>query len=241
MNRPIADRLKRLNRRDWNVYRDRVARFEAASSGSSGAPTIDDFLASPEQQPLRSLLLIHLIKEEYERKRGHGEIVAMADYFERFPELSADPIAMEELRSWEGKLTGLIEKDAEALSPPSLPPGYRFIRELPRGGMSRLFLVANGTGGLEVLKQIDPARRGNDDDVKRFENEISLARALAAKGIGVVAVFFAGQVDGLLFCTVPYCAGGSLRDRMRAREGKPLVARDAARLIAALARTVQKL
>ena len=240
MNHPIADHLKRLSRRDWNVYRETIAHFEAAWSGPAGDPRIDDFLASPERQPLRSLLLIHLIKEECERKRAQGEILTMAGYFDRFPELIADSFATEELRSWDDKLTGSIENDDEALPPASLPPGYRLIRELPRGGMSRLFLVANATGGLEVLKQIDPARRGNDDDVKRFENEISLARELAAKGIGVVAVFFAGQVDGQLLYTMPYCAGGSLRDRIRAHEGKPLFARDAARLIAALARTVQK-
>ncbi len=107
--------------------------------------------------------------------------------------------------------------------------------------MSRLFLVAAENGAWEVLKQIDPARQGNEADVKRFENEINLAGSLAAKGVGVVPVKWVGRVDGQLAYTMPYCAGGSLRDRLRSRGGKPLAPPDAARLACALARTVQKL
>ena len=81
--------------------------------------------------------------------------------------------------------------------------------------MSRLFLVDNPGGGREVLKQIDPARSSSARDLRRFENEIDLARRLAAKGVGVVEVSLVGQVDGRLCYTMPYCAGGSLRDRLR--------------------------
>jgi serine/threonine-protein kinase len=238
---PIPDRLKALPRDDWNIYRNTAARYEAAWSESGGPPVIEDFLPPPQSQPLRSLLLVHFIKEEFERRHGQGEAIAMVRYFDRYPELHEDPFAIQSLRSWEARLTGLAAGHVEALPPPPLPDGYRFIRELPRGGMSRLFLIENPDGGLEVLKQIDPARRGDVSDVKRFENEINLARSLAAKGVAVVPVSFVGQTGGQLAYTMPYCSGGSLSDRLLMLGGEPLSPVDATRLVIALARTVQKL
>ena len=67
------------------AYREVAARYEEAWSGGAQPPAIDDFLPSPAHQPLRSLLLIHLIKEEYERRRGQGEAFTMARYFEHLP------------------------------------------------------------------------------------------------------------------------------------------------------------
>jgi serine/threonine protein kinase len=238
---PIPDRLKGLARDDWNAYRETTARYEAAWSEPFAPPAIDDFLPSLERPALRSLLLIHLIKEEYERRYSQGNAVAMARYIERYHELNGDRFAIQSLQSWESRLTGSVEHDVDSIPPPPLPKGYRLIRELPRGGMSRLFLIANASGGREVLKQIDPARRGNETDVKRFENEMNLARSLAAKGIGVVPVTFVGQIEGQLAYAMPYCEGGSLREHLDARGRKPLVPFDAARLVLALARTIQKL
>jgi tetratricopeptide (TPR) repeat protein len=186
-------------------------------------------------------LLVHFIKEEYERRHDQGEPVAMAGYFERFPELRDDLIAFQSLRSWEARLTGSDGGIVEAVALPPLPSGYRFVRELPRGGMSRLLLVETARGTLEVLKQIDFARGGDLASLERFENEISLARGLAAKGVAVVPVSWVGQVGGRLSYTMPYCAGGSLRDLLKEREGKPLDPLDAAQLILTLARTVQRL
>ena len=64
---PIHVRLKGLARDDWETYRDTTARYEAAWSAAVDPPVIDDFLPPPGHQPLRSLLLTHLIQEEYER------------------------------------------------------------------------------------------------------------------------------------------------------------------------------
>jgi serine/threonine-protein kinase len=234
--------LKGLARVDWQAYRDTATRYEAAWSASGDAPVIDDFLPAPGHQPLRSLLLIHLIQEEYERRVGHGEPATITGYFDRFPELRDDPSAIHELRSWEDQVALSTERDEKPTPPlPALPAGYRFLRELPGGGMSRLFLVENSSGGREVLKQIDPARAGNIGDLQRFENEIELAKHLAAEGVSVVAVSFVGQVDGWLAYTMPYCEGGSLRDRLCASAGKTMRPHDAARLLIALARIVQRL
>ncbi len=238
---PIADRLKNLPRGDWMAYREAAARYEAAWSGATPPPTIDDFLPSPSCEPMRSLLLIHLIKEEYEQRWGQGENFAIGRYFERFPELYPDRVAREELLAWEAKLRGSSSVMTAVRPLPSLPKGFRLVRELARGGMSRLFLIEDANGGTAVLKQIDPSRCGNTADLKRFENEIVLARDLAAKGVGVVPVFLAGEIDGQLYYTMPFCAGGSLRDRLVARRPQPLSPPDAAALVVALARIVQKL
>jgi tetratricopeptide (TPR) repeat protein len=238
---PIPVRLKGLPRVDWETYRDTAERYEAAWSMAAHPPVIDEFLPAPGHQPLRSLLLIHLIQEEYERRRAQGEVVAMTGYFDRFPELNDDRSAIHELTSWEDQVLFSSDREEEPLPQPALSAGYRFICELSGGGMSRLFLVESSSGGREVLKQIDPARAGNVGDVRRFENEIELARRLASKGVGVVMVTFVGRVDGRLAYAMPYCEGGSLRDRLVAAAGKPLPPQDAARLLLALARTVQKL
>jgi tetratricopeptide (TPR) repeat protein len=242
---PIAERLELLPRADWIEYRNTAASFESAWSDADSPPQIDAFLPEPQRQPLRSLVLIHCIKEEYERRRAQEGGIEMTGYLERFPELRDDAFAVEALRSWEATLTvvtpTLAAAIAEPEAPPVLPAGYRLIRELPRGGMSRLFLTEGPDGTREVLKQIDPSRQGIEADRRRFENEIKLAQDLAAKGIRVVPVSLVSRAGDQLAYTMPYCAGGSLRDRLKARGGAPLSAGEAAQLVVALSRTVQKL
>ncbi len=238
---PIPDRLKRLLQVDWNAYRETAARYEAAWSDSGEPPVLDDFLPAPDRRPLRALLLIHLIKEEYERRHDRDSTVAMAEYFDRFPELRDDKLAIAELRLWADRISGSAMQNTVAALPPSLPEGYRFLKELARGGMSRLFLIEDAHGVRKVLKQIDATRRDNAADILRFENEIRLARDLSAKGVGIVPASLVHEVDTQLAYMMPYCAGGSLRDRLMARRGQPLEPPDAARLVVALARTVQRL
>jgi hypothetical protein len=96
---PVPIRMKSLSRTDWDAYRETAAQFEAAWADSGEPPALDDFLPAPGHQPLRSLLLIHLIKEEYERRHDRDPSVVMAEYFDRFPELRDDLQALEELRS----------------------------------------------------------------------------------------------------------------------------------------------
>ena len=81
-------------------------------------------------EPLRSLLLIHMIKEEYERRRDEDGTVPMAQYLDRFPELRDDEEALQELWSWERTLTGSRDGTTEAIDAPTLPVGYRFLREI---------------------------------------------------------------------------------------------------------------
>ena len=237
----IPARLRALSRDDWTAYREAAARYEAAWTAESDPPVIGDFLPPPRHQPMRSLLLVHLIKEEYERRYIEGEAIAMAPYLDRFPELRDDPPALDELRGWERTLARPAALETITIAPPGMPAGYRLLRELPGGGMSRLFLVEGAGGSQEVLKQVDPTRWGNETDLRRFENEIHLAGSLAARGVAVVPVTWVGQVEGHPTYAMPFCAGGSLRDRLRALGGRPLDPPDAARLALALARIVQQL
>src|SRR5579883_1845711 len=181
---PISGRLTGLPGDDWRAYRQATARYEAAWSDSAEPPAIEDFLPTPGHEPLRSLLLLHLIKEEYERRHGEDPTVAIARYLDRFPELCDDPPAVEELRAWERTMAGSASVETQTIAPPALPDGYRFLRELARGGMSRLFLVAGRDGAREVLKQVDPMRTDGGADLERFENEIKQAGGLAARGVG---------------------------------------------------------
>ena len=237
----IHSRLMTLSRDDWAAYREAAARYEAAWSGEADPPVMDGFLPPPGHQPLRSLLLVHLIKEEYERRTLAGGPLAMAPYLDRFPELRDDRPALEELRAWERTLARPGVLETITIAPPAMPAGYRFVRELTGGGMSRLFLVETAGGAQEIIKQVDPARWGNETDLRRFENEIHLAGSLAARGVAVVPITWVGRVEGQLAYAMPFCAGGSLRDRLRAIGGRHLDPPVAAGLVLALARIVQQL
>src|SRR5262245_48114502 len=88
---PIPNRLKDLSRDDWTTYREAAGGDEAAWSGPVRPPPHHGLPPPRGHQPLRVLPLVRLIKEEYERRHDEDEAVAMAQYFDRFPELRADP------------------------------------------------------------------------------------------------------------------------------------------------------
>ena len=106
--------------------------------------------------------------------------------------------------------------------------------------MSRLFLVEDSNGAWEVLKQIDPARRAMSATSSASRTRSSWPGTSPPRALESSRSSFVGRVDGQLAYTMPYCEGGSLRDRLEP-VGEPVRPHDAARLVVALARTVQKL
>jgi serine/threonine-protein kinase len=97
----------------------------------------------------------------------------------------------------------------------SLAAEYELQDELPRGGMSRVFLaVERGLNRKVVLKVLDPELAATLS-AERFKREIALAARLQHPHI--VPLLHAGAVDGMLFYTMPFVEGESLRELM-ARE-----------------------
>jgi serine/threonine protein kinase len=93
-----------------------------------------------------------------------------------------------------------------------LGDAYLFDRELPRGGMSRVF-VANETAlGRNVVIKVLAPELSATLSAERFKREISLAAHLQHPNI--VPLLSAGQAGMRLYYTMPLVDGESLRERM---------------------------
>ena len=89
---------------------------------------------------------------------------------------------------------------------------YAIERELPRGGMSRVFLAnENALGRKVVIKVLAPELTATLS-AERFKREIMLAARLQHPHI--VPLLHAGEAGGSLYYTMPYVDGESLRERM---------------------------
>ena len=99
----------------------------------------------------------------------------------------------------------------------ALPQRYTLIRELARGGMSRVYLARESMPGRDVvIKVLDhelSARMGPD----KFVHEVEVTSQLQHPH--VVPIYSAGDADGTLYYVMPYIDGASLRDRL-AKEGR---------------------
>ena len=99
----------------------------------------------------------------------------------------------------------------------SLAHSYRIVHELGAGGMATVYLAEDirhrRPVALKVLHQDLAASLG----AERFHREIEIAARLQHPH--VLTVFDSGEAAGLLWFTMPFIEGESLRDRLR-REGK---------------------
>lgn len=91
---------------------------------------------------------------------------------------------------------------------------YRLERELPGGGMSRVFLAEEIALGRQVVVKVLPPELGAGVSAERFSREIQLAAKLQQANIVPLLSF--GVIDGLPYYTMPYVAGQSLRGSLAA-------------------------
>ena len=102
--------------------------------------------------------------------------------------------------------------DLRATLQDALTADYVLQDELPRGGMSRVFLaVERALNRKVVLKVLDPELAATLS-AERFKREIALAARLQHPHI--VPLLHAGAVNGLLFYSMPFVEGESLRELM---------------------------
>ena len=96
---------------------------------------------------------------------------------------------------------------------------YTFIQELGSGGFGRVFLAQEAVSGLNVaikqLNESDPARQ------QSIVHEIQMVAQLSHRNLHVVAYFHHFVQDKALFLVMEYCAGGSLRQRLQAKDYHP--------------------
>jgi len=97
-----------------------------------------------------------------------------------------------------------------------LGAAYTVGPELMGGGMSRLFLADDLALGRRVVVKLLPPELAIDLDADRFRREIQIAAQLQHPHI--VPVLTAGESDGLLYYTMPFVPGQSLRERLKSGE-----------------------
>ncbi|MDQ3881513.1 MAG: protein kinase, partial [Chloroflexota bacterium] len=114
-----------------------------------------------------------------------------------------------------------MTKDLRDQLQSALGGAYAIERELGGGGMSRVFLAEEAALGRRVVIKVLPPELAGSVNTERFRREILLAARL--RHPLVVPILVAGEADGLLYFTMPYVEGESLRTRL-CREGRLPVA-----------------
>jgi serine/threonine protein kinase/tetratricopeptide (TPR) repeat protein len=107
--------------------------------------------------------------------------------------------------------------DLEQRLRPALADRYTLERELGRGGMARVYLAHDLKHDRPVALKVMHPHLGETLGAERFLLEIRVAAGLQHPHI--VSVYDSGQTAGLLWFTMPYIEGESLRARLR-REGQ---------------------
>jgi eukaryotic-like serine/threonine-protein kinase len=94
---------------------------------------------------------------------------------------------------------------------------YRIVRQVGYGGMSTVFLAEDIHLGREVALKVFWPRPGETKDfLRRFGRE---ARVLAQLDHpNILPVYDYGEQDGHAYLVMPYMAGGSLKDMLKARQ-----------------------
>lgn len=118
---------------------------------------------------------------------------------------------------------------------PTLIGDYQLIEEIGRGGMGVVFRARQLSLDREVaIKMILRGRLASDADLKRFLAEAAATARLVHPGI--VPVYEVGDIDGRPFFSMQFIEGETLSQR--GARG-PLPQRQAARIMAEVARAVQ--
>jgi len=94
----------------------------------------------------------------------------------------------------------------------TLGSGYRLERELTGGGMSRVFVASETSLGRRVVVKVLAPDVTAGVSTERFRKEIQLSASLQHPHI--VSVLAAGQSEDMLYYTMPYIEGVSLRTRL---------------------------
>lgn len=117
---------------------------------------------------------------------------------------------------------------------PQLIPGYDMVKEIGRGGMGVVYLARQQSlNRLVALKMILAGNHASSSDLLRFKTEAEAIAQLQHPHI--VQVIETGEHQGNPWFSMEYVAGGSLDKRL---QGRPLPAREAARVTSMLAEAV---
>jgi TolB-like protein/Tfp pilus assembly protein PilF/predicted Ser/Thr protein kinase len=91
---------------------------------------------------------------------------------------------------------------------------YQVIEELGKGGMGNVYKVYDAEVEEKVaLKLLNPEIASDEETIKRFRNELKLARTISHKN--VCRMYDLGQQEGVYYITMEYVAGENLKSFIR--------------------------
>jgi serine/threonine-protein kinase len=125
---------------------------------------------------------------------------------------SVPPSASSNVRSLASRFT---TTDESRFIPGALLAGrYRIVALLGKGGMGEVYRADDLTLGQQVaLKFLPPAMARNEDALRRFHNEVRIARKVSHPN--VCRVYDLGEVDGHMFLSMEYVDGEDLGSLLR--------------------------
>jgi serine/threonine-protein kinase len=115
-----------------------------------------------------------------------------------------DGLRAKALATDDAEITGRLQR--------ALGPGYQIERELKPGGMSRVFVAEDTALRRRVVIKVLAPRLAAELDAERFHREIRIAAGLQHPHI--LPLHAAGEGGGLLYYTMPFVDGESLRARI---------------------------
>ncbi|HEY0997681.1 MAG TPA: serine/threonine-protein kinase, partial [Gemmatimonadaceae bacterium] len=102
----------------------------------------------------------------------------------------------------------------------TLGDAYRIERELPGGGMSRVFVAEEARFHRRVVVKLLPPELAGGVSTERFRREIEMLGKMYHPRI--VPILSMDEDGDLLYYTMPYVAGESLRDRLDREKQLPV-------------------
>src|SRR5690349_9375976 len=125
----------------------------------------------------------------------------------------------------------------DELAPGTLLAGrYEILQLLGRGGMGAVYKARDKElDRLVALKLIRPDLARNPEMVRRFKQELILARQVTHKN--VIRIFDLGQADGIKFITMDFVAGHDLRALLKEKGKFPPT--EAARIMLQICRALE--
>lgn len=117
----------------------------------------------------------------------------------------------------------------------ALAPSYTLERELTGGGMSRVFVATDTALGRKVVIKVLPPELAAGVNHERFRREIQVAAQLQHPHI--VPLLSAGEQGALIWYTMPYIHGQSLRETLAS--GRPIPIKDVVRILHEVAEALE--
>jgi eukaryotic-like serine/threonine-protein kinase len=146
-------------------------------------------------------------------------------------------LASRETATFQPASAGGMSDEVASRGLPPLPmiPGYEVLGILGRGGMGIVYKARHlALKRTVALKMVLAGGHASPHALARFRIEAEAVARLQHPNI--VQIHEVGEADGHPYCALEYIEGGSLARRLG---GQPLAAREAARIVEALARAMQ--